>query len=160
MRLITFFLLLTFIACSDGQHPKSIDSIIEEVNEFNKTRLYGTKSSVLSRSRGYDRIIVTDYYVPSKGGVLLKLNEECKAFVTDYSTWKDSLELESATIKGISRCLCEIGLTAIAVDSCGNTYFSVSQVEMYEYVIIEDKNCLNDKLGYTPFRGKCYKVEW
>jgi hypothetical protein len=159
MRKIILLFCISFLGCTNNEPYKSKDQTIREIENLNITPLINLKASVRSRDRGDDRIIVTNYYVENKGAVLLKIDENCNLFEIDYYNWNKTSKLSLATTNLITKCLCEIGLNAISVDSCGNTYFSVSQVENYEYVIVKNKLCLDNRFIYSQYYNKCYRVK-
>lgn len=155
---IIIFFLFAFYGCTGTEKERSTEEVIREIEKLDKTPLKGVKAAVRSRNRGDDRIIVTDFYIPSKGGMLLKIKEDCTVFGSSSINWKGA-KLNSNTTGAISKCFCEIGLYAIAVDSFGNTYFSISQTDKYEFVLVENKNHLDNKFSYVQKKGNCYRIK-
>ncbi len=159
MRTLLLIFCIAVFGCVNNKFDKIQEQTFKEVDNLDKTALMNFTASVRSRDRDSDKIIVTNYYSSVKGAVLLKIDEKCDVLETDYMGWNNFPKLDLTTTKLISKCLCEIGLCAISVDSCGNTYFSVTQVDQYEFVIIENQSCLDNKLTYGQCNGNFCRIK-
>lgn len=157
LRYIGFVLLAFFLlGISSCKEPlKQIDVIIQEIESLDKQSFYCKKISFRSRDYNDDRLLLSEYYNGEKGFVIMKINEKCSVFESSLDHWKDTVDLD---VNYIGKSMCQIGLGAIAVDSCSNIYFSVSSTNKYEYVIVKDEACLNKKYKYQKFKGQCFSI--
>lgn len=174
-RMLYFFFLL-LVGCTNASTPhkkstysdqlsiteKNIvvrDKILVDLIQLDKSSLKNFSASIRSRSNG--RLFVWVSHTHSKlGSVALIFDNNHNLVESNYENWNAKEELEPSTIVAISKSISKIGLFGIAVDSCNNTFFSISSEDHYQYAIIEDSTCLLHKYSFQKIRNKVYSTQF
>jgi hypothetical protein len=163
LNICTIFCFLFILpgCLNDPGKKKTTKEIIDDLQKVNTSSLIGYSASMRSREYDDNRIIVSDLYNRSNGGIMLIINRKTMAFSSICLVNQGTNKLKNLSKpakQAINKSICELGLNGIAVDSCENVYFSINSVDTYQYVLVRDTNCLFKKFTYSKFMGDCFKI--
>lgn len=156
VRFILLVFIFSFLGCQES--GKTEIQIIKELSSVNLYNLINRKASVSSRRNNDLRIIYSNFLDLSEG-LVLQINNDCEVSIFKKLKWSDSSKIDPKSFETIEKCFCDIGLNAIAVDSCGNAYFSITRMDNYEFVLVKEKNSLDKIFTYEPYIGNCYSIK-